>query len=107
MNAADRPGGSDNFPIQPHQIESMAAVVRDAVAAGALGFSTSRAIYHRDMKGVLMPGSLASSDEMLALLRAIGEGGGGVFSANMDFNTYDDVPRDKWDAAKGKDHLEA
>ena len=45
------------------------------------------------MDGVLTPGALASPEEMKALCRAIDEGGGGVFSANMDFGTYDDVAR--------------
>mmetsp|Transcript_74400 Transcript_74400/g.172409 ORF Transcript_74400/g.172409 Transcript_74400/m.172409 type:complete len:689 (+) Transcript_74400:79-2145(+) len=104
MNHADRPGGALNCPVQQHEVNAMAAVVRDAVAAGAIGFSTSRAIYHRDMQGVLMPGSLASSEEMLALIRAIGEGGGGVFGANMDFRTYDDLPGHKMEEKKVIDH---
>jgi len=107
MNLSDRPHGAENAPVQPHEIEAMAAVVRDAVAAGAMGFSTSRAIYHRDLRGVLMPGSLASSDEMLALARAIGEGGGGVFGANMDFRTYDDVPGHEFSEEKRKEHYES
>mmetsp|Transcript_81476 Transcript_81476/g.174518 ORF Transcript_81476/g.174518 Transcript_81476/m.174518 type:complete len:693 (-) Transcript_81476:57-2135(-) len=107
MNRGDLPHGPENAPVRAQQIEAMRAVVRDAVAAGAMGFSTSRAIYHRDMKGVLMPGSLASSDEMLALLRAIGEGGGGVFGANLDFRTYDDVPGSEFSESKSRDHLEA
>lgn len=106
MNTADRPGGSKIKPVKAEQVEAMAAVVRDAIAAGAMGFSTSRAIYHRDMQGVLMPGSLASTEEMLALLRAIGKGGGGVFGANLDFRTYDDVPGHEFSEQKAKDHLE-
>lgn len=89
---SDRPGGPAESPISEDKIAAMASVVRDAVAKGALGFSTSRAIYHRDMAGVLMPGSLASANEMKTLCRAIQQGGGGVFAANMDFVTFDDVP---------------
>ena len=49
------------------EIAEMAALVREGVAAGALGFSTSRTLLHKDLKGVHMPGTFAGSDEMLAL----------------------------------------
>jgi hypothetical protein len=35
------------------------------VAAGALGFSTSRLLLHRDNRGILTPGALAAKKEML------------------------------------------
>ena len=49
------------------EIAQMAAIVREGVQAGALGFSTSRTLLHKDLKGVHMPGTFAGSDEMLAL----------------------------------------
>ena len=49
------------------EIAQMAALVREGVEAGALGFSTSRTLLHKDLKGVHMPGTFAGSDEMLAL----------------------------------------
>jgi len=49
------------------EIGEMAKLVREGVAAGALGFSTSRTLLHRDKKGVHVPGTFAGSDEMLAL----------------------------------------
>jgi N-acyl-D-aspartate/D-glutamate deacylase len=49
------------------EIAEMAELVREGVAAGALGFSTSRTLLHRDVKGVHVPGTFAGSDEMLAL----------------------------------------
>jgi N-acyl-D-aspartate/D-glutamate deacylase len=45
---ADRPGGAAKDPVLPQEIAAMAALVRDAVASGALGFSTSRLLVHRD-----------------------------------------------------------
>jgi len=77
-NVADTHQGHKEHAIPPDLIEKMATTVRNSVAAGAIGFSTSRAIYHRDMAGVLMPGTLASATEMRALLMAISEAGGGV-----------------------------
>ena len=49
------------------EIAEMAKLVHEGVAAGALGFSTSRTLLHRDKKGVHVPGTFAGSDEMLAL----------------------------------------
>ncbi len=58
-----------NTDYQPDasEIAEMARLVREGVAAGALGFSTSRTLLHKDLKGVHMPGTFAGSDEMLAL----------------------------------------
>src|SRR5476649_2148690 len=41
------------------EIAQMAAIVREGVIAGALGFSTSRTLLHKDLKGVHMPGTVA------------------------------------------------
>lgn len=49
------------------EIAQMSQLVREGVMAGALGFSTSRTLLHRDKKGVHVPGTFAGSDEMLAL----------------------------------------
>ena len=57
---------TDYVPNQD-EIAEMAKLVREGVSAGALGFSTSRTLLHRDKKGVHVPGTFAGSDEMLAL----------------------------------------
>ncbi len=57
----------------------MAALVRDGVAAGALGFSTSRTIMHRAVDGEPVPGTFAAEDELFGIGRALGELGAGVF----------------------------
>lgn len=99
---SDLPGGPENDEITPAEIEHMAEIVREAVAAGACGFSTSRIILHRDGSGNLTPGSLAQEAEMLALGRAIAAGGGGIFEGAFDFASYDDVPVLERDTAKQK-----
>ena len=101
---SDRPGGPANDIITSEEIEAMAQVVKDAVAAGAVGFSTSRLILHRDSSGRLTPGSLAQEEEMMALGRAIAAGGGGVLEGVFDFASYDDVPLDQRDPAKMEAH---
>ena len=52
------------------ELEEMARIVRAALQAGALGFSTSRYYGHLDKAGNLVPGTRAAAKEMLAIGRA-------------------------------------
>jgi N-acyl-D-amino-acid deacylase len=72
------------------EIAEMAELVREGVAAGALGFSTSRTLLHRDLKGVHMPGTFAGSDEMLALGMAMKGLKHGVYELVSDHLGEDD-----------------
>ena len=49
------------------EVTQMAELVREGVAAGALGFSSSKTLLHKDIKGEYMPGTFSGHDEMLAL----------------------------------------
>jgi N-acyl-D-amino-acid deacylase len=71
--------GARNEPATPDDIEAMKAVVHDAIAAGALGFSTSRTIAHRAIDGEPVPGTFAAEDELFGIGAALGELGTGVF----------------------------
>jgi N-acyl-D-aspartate/D-glutamate deacylase len=57
----------------------MAELVREAIAAGALGFSTSRTIVHRAITGEPVPGTFAAEEELFGIGRALGELGAGLF----------------------------
>jgi N-acyl-D-amino-acid deacylase len=57
---------TDYAPTQA-EIDEMAALVHEGVAAGALGFSSSKTLLHKDIKGEYMPGTFSGNDEMLAL----------------------------------------
>lgn len=57
------------------EVAAMARIVADAVAAGALGCSTSRTLRHRVPDGRFVPGTWAGDGELLALGRAVGPGG--------------------------------
>ena len=57
----------------------MAAIVKEAIEAGALGFSTSRTLAHRAIDGEPVPGTFAAEDELFGIGRALGEVGRGVF----------------------------
>ena len=54
-------------PATEDEIAQMAALVREGIAAGALGFSSSRTLLHKDVHGEYVPGTFAGSDEMLQL----------------------------------------
>lgn len=59
------------------ELERMALLVRDAIKAGAAGFSTSRTLTHRGADGTLVPGTFASTRELLGItqhLRALAAG---------------------------------
>jgi len=57
----------------------MKQVVKEAIAAGALGFSTSRTIAHRAIDGEPVPGTYAAEDELFGIGAALGELGTGIF----------------------------
>lgn len=71
--------GARNEPATPEDIAAMAAIVKEGIAAGALGFSTSRTIMHRAVDGEPVPGTFAAEDELFGIGRALGELGAGVF----------------------------
>ncbi|NMM80448.1 amidohydrolase [Acidovorax sp. SRB_14] len=70
----------------PEDIKSMIQVVKEGLAAGALGFSTSRTFIHKYETRKFPPGTFATPDEILGIARAIKEAGHGVFQ--MTSNHY-------------------
>jgi N-acyl-D-aspartate/D-glutamate deacylase len=70
-------------------ISAMATLVRDALDAGALGFSTSRTPLHKSIDGELVPGTHASEAELMAIAEGIRAAGHGVFQAALH---HADVP---------------
>lgn len=57
---------SDYAPTQA-EVDAMAALVKEGVEAGALGFTSSKTLLHKDIKGEYMPGTFSGNEEMLAL----------------------------------------
>ena len=51
----------------------------DAIAAGALGFSTSRTMLHKALDGEPVPGTFANEAELFGIGQAMSELGAGVF----------------------------
>jgi len=63
----------------PEDIEIMARELRDALRAGALGFTTSRTFNHQTSDDRPVASRLAAWDEVAALVRIMGETGAGIF----------------------------
>ena len=76
--------GGANAEATPDEIEAMAKVVREAIEAGAVGFSTTRTLLHRAKDGELAAGTTASADELIGIGRALGDAGAGVFELASD-----------------------
>jgi len=71
-------------------IAKMAEVVRDAMAAGAIGLGTSRAIQQKSIRGEPIPTVGAAEAELAGILAPVAEAGG-VFQALSDFDLFKDV----------------
>ena len=74
----------------PEEIEGMKRVVREAIDAGALGFSTSRTEKHRDVDGEVTPSITAHADELTGIATALREAGKGVLQGISDFYDFEE-----------------
>ena len=70
--------GAKNEPATAKDIEEQARVVKEAIQAGALGFSMSRTIVHRAVDGEVVPGTHGAEDEIFGIARVLGELGEGI-----------------------------
>ncbi len=82
--------GAKNEKASPDDIDAMAALVKEGLEAGALGFSTSRTILHRAKDGEVVPGTNAEDEEVLGIGRVLGEVGHGVFEVASDLAPVED-----------------
>lgn len=77
----------------PEDIAQMVQLVREGLAAGALGFSTTRTLIHKYQQRKYPPGTFASPDEILGIARAMGEVGHGVFQMTSNHSQMEtEVP---------------
>jgi len=85
--------GADREPATDADVAAMATLAKNAVEAGALGFSTSRTLNHRTSDGQPTPTLTAGEDELAGiaqgLARARGGEGLGVLQVVSDFATPD------------------
>jgi N-acyl-D-amino-acid deacylase len=71
----------------PEEIGRMRALVVEAMAVGACGFSTTRNTQHNGEAGIPMPSRLADEQELLALSGSLRESGRGVLMMTKDAST--------------------
>ncbi len=76
-------------PATTEETEEMARLVVEALDAGALGFSTSRTVKHRDKHGASTPTLKAEAEELHGIARAMGKAGKGVLQLIADFKDTD------------------
>jgi N-acyl-D-amino-acid deacylase len=62
----------------PAELEVMRAQIRDALAAGAVGFSTDRGPFHRGDGGRVVPSAVATQAEVEALMTVCADEGRGI-----------------------------
>ncbi|MCE9598281.1 MAG: amidohydrolase family protein [Spirochaetia bacterium] len=73
-------------PATPEDIKQMKALLREAMQAGAAGFTTGRSDVHRSASGNWTPASEASNEELTELASVFAELKYGVVQAVSDFD---------------------
>ncbi|WP_326542643.1 N-acyl-D-amino-acid deacylase family protein [Pseudorhodoferax sp.] len=84
--------GSRAIRLEPATAEDcaqMRSLAADAMRAGALGFSTSRSINHKSLKGAPTPTLKASEQELLQISLGLKDAGCGVLQMITDFDDAD------------------
>ena len=70
--------GADQEPATAEDLDQMAALVKEAVEAGALAFSTNRLPGHTSIHGDPVPGTFAPAEELTRMAQAVVDGGGEI-----------------------------
>lgn len=72
-------------------LRQMAELTREAMAVGALGFGSSRTIFHRSSDGDKAPTLAAGERELKTIAQAMREGGGGIIEIATDYAEGRDI----------------
>ena len=86
--------GLDETPADGDDIAAMVRLLDEAMAAGALGVSTSRTLMHKVPDGRPIPGTFAAADELLAFAEVLHDHGAGVFEGAMRLGERDNAALD-------------
>lgn len=82
--------GADHEDATPDDIATMAELARHGIAAGALGFTTSRTRNHKTSTGAYTPTLTAAPEELIGIAEGVGSTGTGVLQVVSDFLDPDD-----------------
>ena len=77
--------GADREVATDDDIKKMAEISAEAIKSGAIGFTTSRTIFHKTSKGDLVPSFDAAGNELIKIAEEIGKTGKGVLQLVSDF----------------------
>jgi N-acyl-D-aspartate/D-glutamate deacylase len=78
-------GADHNERPTPDEIKEMARLTKEAMQAGAVGFTTSRTVNHKTVDGEHTPSYTATSDELWGIAEGMKQAGTGVFEIVGDF----------------------
>ena len=81
--------GANREPATPEDAARMRRLTCEAIAAGALGFSTTRTVLHRTADGDLTPTLGAARAELEAIAAGLADAGAGVLQWVSDFADMD------------------
>lgn len=76
-------------PATPEDIAKMREIARQAIEAGALGFSTSRSLNHRATDGTVTPTYGTVGDELAGIAQGLKQAGKGVLQLISDWDDPD------------------
>jgi N-acyl-D-aspartate/D-glutamate deacylase len=76
-------------PATDDDIARMRVLAREAALAGAIGFSTSRSLNHRTLKGDPIPSLRAGEAELMGIAMGLADAGRGVLEYISDWDTPD------------------
>ncbi len=82
--------GANREPATAEDISQMRVLAREAAAAGAIGFSTSRTLNHRSSKGAPTPSLTAEVDELVGIAMGLKDAGHGVLELISDFGDLEE-----------------
>ena len=74
-------------PANAQDVAMMRSLTAEAIRAGALGFSTTRSLNHRTVKGDYTPTLRASADELRGIALGLKDANAGVLQFISDFDT--------------------
>ena len=91
----------DREPATTEDLTRMRALAKEAMAAGAMGFSSSRFAFHKTESGSPIPSYDARQDEIAAIAAGIADGGGGLvqFVPDIPAGGYEPVLRQVFEVA--------
>ena len=82
--------GADREPATAEDVLEMRRLTEEAVRAGALGFTSSRTLNHRSVRGEPTPTLQAEYDELVGMASALRRSGRGVMEMISDFDDLDE-----------------